>query len=466
MNWIILIIAIILLSVIVINRFTYREDVISRFVTDDDGRWLIFHGINVISAAKSDPLRVGGTTKEDFLHISKQWGFNAVRLLIFWDGIEPQKDQYDQEYLARVRQRLDWCREAGLAVILDMHQDLYSIQFGGDGAPEWAVRDDGQSFTYQTPWELNYLQPAVRASIDNFWIKEKGYPELQDHFINALCVAVEALADHPAVIGIDLYNEPTMASLRGFLRFERCYLTPFLQRAINAVRQNDHDLWIFFEPAALGTNQGFRSGLGRLKDPRQGEPRLVYFPHLYTLDLDIKGQYLGRPLFISFWAHQRQKEARGFETPMLVGEFGLSEGKPGALDFLRDVLAMYDKATSGWFYWSYDRTDWGLHTEDWEDLKKTDILVRPYPTKIAGTQLRFRWQPDERVFSLSFSVAIETGQSAATEIYLPPRSWPEGWQLINHGVDISQSFDSETNILSVEPQQTGKVICTIQEQDR
>ena len=107
MNWIILIIAIILLSVIVINRFTYREDVISRFVTDDDGRRLIFHGINVISAAKSDPLRVGGTTKEDFLHISKQWGFNAVRLLIFWDGIEPQKDQYDQEYLARVRQRLD-----------------------------------------------------------------------------------------------------------------------------------------------------------------------------------------------------------------------------------------------------------------------------------------------------------------------------------------------------------------------
>jgi len=466
MNWLIIFVSFVLLVILLVYRFSYRTDKKQRYITDEDGRLLILHGINVISAAKSDPLRVGETAKEDFLHISKQWGFNAVRLLIFWDGIEPQKGEYDHEYLARVRQRLDWCAEAGLYVILDMHQDLYSIKFGGDGAPEWSVQDDGQSFAYQTPWELNYLQPAVKTSIDNFWIKEKGYPELQDHFIDALCVAVEALADHPAVIGIDLYNEPTMATLQGMLHFERRYLTPFLQRTINAVRKINNDLWIFFEPSALGTNQGFRSGLGKLTDPRQGESHLVYFPHLYTLDLDIKGQYLGRPLFIDFWAHQRQIETGRFETPLMVGEFGLSEAKPGALDFLQDVLAMYDKITSGWFYWSYDRTDWGLHNDDWEDLKKTDILVRPYPQKIAGTQPRFRWQPEERIFSLFFTATFEIGQSAATEIYLPSRSWPEGWRLINHGVEISQSFDPAANILSIKPKQFGEVDILIERKSK
>jgi endoglycosylceramidase len=462
MKWAVIVFIIVLLVLISVNRFNYREDPNRHFITDKDGRLLIFHGINVISAAKSDPLRVGGTTKDDFVHIADEWGFNAVRLLIFWDGIEPQPGQYDQEYLARVRQRLDWCEEAGLYVILDMHQDLFSTRFGGDGAPEWAIHDENQTFEQQTPWELNYLQPAVRASINNFWRLEKGYPELQEHYIDAMMFALNTLADHPSVIGIDLYNEPTMANLYGLYRFERNDLTPFTQKAINAIRTKHNDLWIFFEPSALGVNQGFRSKLRGLTDPRDGEPRLVYFPHLYTLDLDIADKYAGWPLWISFWGHQRQEEVRRFGTPMMVGEFGLNENQPGALDFLRDVLAMYDKTTSGWFYWSYDRGSWGLQNQDGEENQKAGILLYPYPQKIAGTRPRFSWQWEERIFSLSFNAVTVNEQSQVTEIYLPPRSYPEGWKLINQGIEISQSFDSESNILSIQPQQPGEVRITIQ----
>lgn len=272
MKWGIALLIVILLALAVYNRFSWDENANRRFVTDDDGRILIFHGINVISAAKNDPLRVGGTTKEDFMHIADAWGFNAVRLLIFWDAIEPEPGQYDLAYLARVRQRLDWADEAGLSVILDMHQDLYSIKFGGDGAPEWAIYDDGQPFEMQEPWELNYLQPAVQASIDNFWRLEKGHPELQEHYINAMVFALDELADHPAVIGIDIYNEPTMATLYGLFRFESEDLTPFTQKAINAIREKHKDIWIFFESSALGPNQGFHSKLGAFEDPRDGEP--------------------------------------------------------------------------------------------------------------------------------------------------------------------------------------------------
>ncbi|MEE4193975.1 MAG: cellulase family glycosylhydrolase, partial [Anaerolineae bacterium] len=329
-------IALVLLLIVIflLWRITYLPDQKKHFLTGKDGRIHILHGMNVISAAKSDPLRVGGTTKQDFLDLSQRWGFNAVRLLIFWDGIEPQQGVYDEAYLQRVRQRLDWCEEAGLSVILDLHQDLYSIQFGGDGAPDWAVLTDGQPFERQEPWELNYVQPAVQAAIDNFWFKGEQHIELQQHYIHAALKALDALADHPAVIGIDLYNEPTMATLHGLLHFEQKYLTPLLQQLIDAIREKHKDLWIFFEPSALGPNQGFRSGLGKLHDPRKGNPRLVYFPHIYTLDLDIKGQYLGLPLFISFWAHQRKRETHRSHTPLMTGEFGLDENKPGALDYL------------------------------------------------------------------------------------------------------------------------------------
>jgi endoglycosylceramidase len=456
-------IIIILLVLMIINRFTYRENPNRQFITDKDGRILIFHGINVISAAKSDPLRVGGTTQEDFIRIADDWGFNAVRLLIFWDGIEPEPGQYDMEYLDRVRERLDWCEKAGLSVILDMHQDLYSLKFGGDGAPEWAIMDDGQPFEHQSTWELNYLQPAVKASIDNFWRLENGHPELQEHYIDAMVFAVDTLADHPAVIGVDIYNEPTMANLYGLYRFENQNLTPFIQNAINGIRAKHNDIWIFFEPAALGPNQGFHSGLGSLDDPREGDSRLVYFPHLYTLDLDITDKYAGWPIWINFWGHQRQKEAHQFGMPMMVGEFGLNENQQGALDFLREVLVMYDKTTSGWFYWSYDPGSWGLQNQDGEENQKADLLIYPYPQKITGTQPSFSWQTEERIFSLSFSTLDTSENSLATEIYLPPRSWPNGWEMTSHGVEISQSFDTDTNILFIQPKQPGVISITIQD---
>ena len=458
-KWGIALAIIILLALAVFNRFSYNKNADQYFITDKDGRILIFHGINVISAAKSDPLRVGGTTEEDFLHIANDWGFNAVRLLIFWDAIEPEPGRYDLDYLARVRERLDWAEEAGLSVILDMHQDLYSIKFGGDGAPEWAIYDDGEPFEMQTPWELNYLQPAVQAAIDNFWRPEKGHPELQEHYINAMVFALDELADHPAVLGIDIYNEPTMATFYGLFRFESQNLTPFTQKAINAIREKHKDIWILFEPSALGPNQGFRSKLGTFEDPRDGEPRLAYFPHLYTLDLDITDKYLGFPILINFWASARQKEIRRFHTPLMVGEFGLSEEQPRALDFLLDVLPMYDAITSGWFYWSYDRGSWGLENSEGQENKKTDILVYPYPRKIAGTQPSFKWQRDKGVFSLSYSV--EDVSELPTEIYVPPRIWGDDWELTNHGVAISQSFDSENHILSIYPQEAGEVSITI-----
>ena len=460
LRWGIPLFIILLLALAVFYRFTYDPNADRHYVRDDDGRILFFHGINVISAAKSDPLRVGGTTREDFLHIADAWGFNAVRLLIFWDAIEPKPGEYDLAYLARVRQRLDWAEEAGLYVILDMHQDLYSIRFGGDGAPEWAIYDDGQPFELQQPWELNYLQPAVQASIENFWRLEKGHPELQEHYIQAMVFALDELADHPAVFGIDLYNEPTMATLYGLFRFESRDLTSFTQRAIHAIREKHPDIWIFFEPTAMGPNQGFGSRLGKVEDPRDGEPRLVYSPHFYTLDLDITGKYIGFPLWINFWAHARQKEARKFGTPMVVGEFGLGEDQPGALEFLQDVLPMFDAITSGWFYWSYDRGSWGLQNSEGEENKKADILVYPYPRKVAGMEPRFTWRHAEKVFT--FSYHVDGMHALPTEIYLPPRTWRNGWELNSHGAAISHVFDPETNVVSIYPQEVGEVNITIQ----
>lgn len=38
----------------------------------------------------------------------------------------------------------------------------------------------------------------------------------------------------------------------------------------------------------------------------------------------------------------------------------------------------------------------------------------------------------------------------------------DGWELTNHGAEISQSFDAGTNTLSIQPQTAGEVSITIQ----
>ena len=56
----------------------------------------------------------------------------------------------------------------GLWVLVDMHQDLWSERFDGNGAPDWATLDDGQPFA-ASPFPYGYLQPAVGRSFTSFW---------------------------------------------------------------------------------------------------------------------------------------------------------------------------------------------------------------------------------------------------------------------------------------------------------
>ena len=458
MKKIIFSVIIILLIIGFVRRCTFRENKDRFFVKDKHGRSLILHGVNANADAKSDPLRVGWPEEQDYADLSQKWGFNFVRYLVLWDGIEPEKGKYDTAYFSRIRERLDWCQKYNLKVVLDMHQDLYALRYGGDGAPDWAIIDDGEPFEMQQPWELNYRQPAVVASINNFWDTTRGHGELQEHYIKAFVEMVKEFKNHPAVIGYDLYNEPTMATAEMF-SFEEKYLAPFYDKLIKAIRKEDNDNWIFFEPTALGPNQGLKSGLGKIKDYRKGEQRLVYFPHLYTIDLDVIGKYIGFPVFIDFWASSRNIEIKKQKTPLMVGEFGLNLTKPGALDYLKKSMKMFDEITSGWAYWAYMKKDtWSpFHNEKWSPFAGNDsphkiavsILTRPYPYCVAGHPVSYGFDEDKKEFTLVFQP--DKSIKEPTEIYIPDDDYPNGWKLetnINKG-NVKQQWVENKNILKL-----------------
>lgn len=396
------------------------------FITDALGRALVLHGANVDGDAKGDPLRMPSVDRAGVERMARDWGFNLARFLILWDAVEPEPGRYGEDYFDRVEERLDWFAEAGILVVLDMHQDVYSRVFCCDGAPRWAVRDDGLPFVPQAIWWMNYFQPAVQRAFDNFFDWDGPHADLQQHYLAAWARVAERFRDHPAVLGYDIMNEPFPGTAGP--RFERDVLTPFTQRAIESIRRADPDGWIFYEPMWAAPAAGLPSQLGLLHDPRPGEPRLAYFPHLYSLTVEATGAYVNDTT-VPLWAAARTEEAAAQGAPVLIGEFGHVDGVINGEQFLADVVAMADEVTSGWAYWEYNDDSFGFVRPDGsEKPEKLGVLVRTYAQRVAGRPLEFGYDPETRTFTLLFEEV--DGVAGATQIYVPEgRSYPDGWTL-------------------------------------
>lgn len=253
----------------------------SRYITDAQGRALILRGLNTASSAKSAPDGMPDYPEKMVEAERTTLGSNFVRFLIQWRNVEPSPGAYDEKYLDQVAERVSWYAKRGVNVMLDMHQDVYGpATSDGNGAPAWATKKDGLQAKSQDPWELGYVQPGTMRAFDNFWNTTGDHPELQRHYVDAWKHVARRFAADKTVIGYDLMNEPWGGSLPG-VAFERGPLSDLYQRTTNAIRQVDPDKWVFVEPRAVGVNWGLASGLRPIDDPRPGEDRIGYAPHLY-----------------------------------------------------------------------------------------------------------------------------------------------------------------------------------------
>lgn len=151
----------------------------------------------------------------------RSWGFNAVRLDIIWEDIAPEAGTVNDTYVDRVA-KLTWLLDQhGNHVFLDMHQDLYSREFNGDGVPEWAVHTDGIPYRRSDPWQLDYTDPTVARAFDNFWLDNYN---LQSAFSAAFTAVAKRVRDIDGLIWYGLFNEPTPARiLLSGLKSDTCH---------------------------------------------------------------------------------------------------------------------------------------------------------------------------------------------------------------------------------------------------
>jgi hypothetical protein len=395
-------------------------------------------------------------------------GFNSIRLALSWSLLEQSRGSFNQMYIDRVAQVVDWARALGMYVIIDMHQNAYSRYVGRPdkpplpggakvnlryktGAPGWATFTDGlPSEDYLQQREAN---PAVLEADTNFWYNRDG---IQAEYIKAVAHLARRFKDDSAVAGYSVYNEP----LEGWNLppgFEDLLLFPFYRRVIDAIT-GVHDgmpCWTgFFMPAVCGyPDLGVRdqrhlifldTGLVReitdfpthLGLPVSSYPNLVLgmhaYTHGYTIDA-LAGQTPDKNPGYPWGGYDQtyslaEREARVINAALFVTEFG---NDPKWDDWiLPNELHEEEQHLTGFAFWTWKENDnpgWGVYdrppggTTPMQSsgpirTNREVLLSRVYPRASADPKPIFHYDGVTGIFSLQ---ARRRAGDAPTILYVP-----------------------------------------------
>ncbi|WP_273661118.1 cellulase family glycosylhydrolase [Corynebacterium heidelbergense] len=423
-----------------------RPGATGRWITDPAGRTVIYHGENIVAKkAPYTPESIG--FGDDDISFLKANGYNAVRLGIIWEAVEPQPGQYDEAYLDNIENTVRKLADAGLGTLLEVHQDAWSKRYGGEGAPDWASLDQGLP---ALPGGLIAAQfsPAVYQAVNNFFSNAPAADGvgIRTRFVNMWGHVSQRFASVPGVIGYSPINEPTPGWPFLLCQADLCP-QPVVDRLISlnadvakTVRQQDPRTTIW-PMAYITTALGTHPQMGAPVDPNE-----VYPFNSYTIICNIG---INLPGFVCD-PHQRLNAARSREyaeqwnIPYAMTEFG-AIGSPGVLTTQSRIA---DDNRIGWFHWNYggpDHTTSAPSPENQAMVKNpqlpptgdnvnTDNLtntVRAYPKSVSGTPLS--WGTDQnKVFTARWNGQRVDGTGsfapgATSVITVPPALYPNGY---------------------------------------
>ena len=237
-------------------------------------------------------------TREDIAYI-KQTGMNSLRLpfhyKLFTDedymGLPSGQDGFEI-----VDRLLDWCRDEGLYVILDMHD--------APGGQTGSNIDDSYGYPY-----LFENEESQQLCCDIWQQIAKRY------------------ANDTIILGYDLLNEPISTE---FPQLNH-YLEPFYKRCVAAIREEDKNHIIMLGGAQWNSNFGIFTDW-------KFDNRLMYTCHRYwcdTLQANIQD-------YVDF----REK----VNLPIYMGETGENSD-----EWVAAWTRLMERNNIGWHYWPYKK---------------------------------------------------------------------------------------------------------------
>ncbi len=286
----------------------------------------------------------------------KKMGFNSVRLIINWNQLETNRPiknnngainhKWSEDYLKALDQTITDLTNNRVAVILDMHQYLWSPVFklinsedgfgcSGSGFPEWLYTNINKGYTHQNA-RCDFFQNSTKIFSEYY---------IQEAFTDVWKMLAKRYLKNSLVIGADIINEPWSA--KNICTAEALNLNNFYQKVGTAIREVNPYLLLIFEDSQDNELNYFA-----LKEPLKLSNSIYSF-HLYTSDWEKKGTKMTEKYI---------KRAKKWNVPLFVGEFdgfGYSGNDQPIIindqrliDLSKMMTYLKNKKIS-WSFWSY-----------------------------------------------------------------------------------------------------------------
>jgi endoglycosylceramidase len=427
-----------------------------RWITDATGRVVLVSGVNMVYKLAPYAPDATGFGADDAAFLAAN-GFNAVRLGVIWKAVEPQPGVFDDSYLARIAATVSTLGSHGVLSLLDFHQDQYNEEFQGEGAPDWAVNDDGLPAFPQTGFPGDYFSElALQRVYDHFWANDPGPGGvgIQDRYAPAWQHVAAYFRGNAAVLGYDLFNEPFPGTsiLTCIVPLVGCpvadaTLTSFNKRVTAAIRQADPSMMVFSEPWVT-FDFGTPTSIGATGDPHAGMSFHDYCPFpIIAVQLNV-----ACPPFNDGTLNNAESHSSQTGDALLLTEFG-AIADPGVLG---SVVTAAARHKVGWTMWAYcgcgdptgAPTKEGLVTDPAQPPTGTNVnqamlgaLAVPHPEFVAGTPASYGYDTSTRTFSLVYSTSRADGTGAfpagsPTSAAVPAVQYPGGYRVVVSGAHV------------------------------
>lgn len=238
-------------------------------------------------------------THEDIKYL-KRIGSNHIRLpfhyKLFTDDLYMGTQNAGFEYMDKV---IDWCREEGLYVLLDMHC--------APGGQTGDNIDDSYGYPY-----LMKSQSSQELLID-IWVK-----------------IAEKYKNEPIILGYDIMNEPIAHYFEAEAKILNDSLFSIYQRVVKSIRTIDNQHLIFLNGSRWATDFSlFKNTLG---------DNVVYEFHKYWFDVNQS-------------AIQEYLDFRELnKVPIYIGETGENTD-----EWVAQFRTLLEEHNIGWCFWPYKK---------------------------------------------------------------------------------------------------------------
>jgi len=261
-------------------------------------------------------------TKDD-IDFLKAAGFNTIRIPLDWrlfiDSGDDQgnDDRFSGLGWSLVDRVVQWCREAGLYAIIDLH--------AAPGGQTGVNHDDGPGFP------LTFYVPRFRQLTIALWQR------LAAHY-----------RDETAILGYDLLNEPI--SPYSDVDYLNPQLEPLYRDIVSAVRSVDRNHVVLLGGAQWDTNFG---AFGRPFDANA-----VYTYHKFWINPSRDGLQE----YVNF--------SKRWNVPVLIGETGEYNNAWNA-----KFRELNERFGFGWIFWPYKNLDSPLSVVSIQKPAGWDIIA-------------------------------------------------------------------------------------------